>query len=42
MTVEEATQQINSMDFPVVEEGDTASYDEYTFIYASGVWTPQA
>jgi len=41
MTEEQATIEINELTFPEVEEGDTASYDEYTFVYQSGEWVIQ-
>ena len=39
MTEEQATIEINELTFPAVEEGDTASYDQYNFVYQSGAWT---
>lgn len=38
MTEEQATIEINELTFPAVQEGDIASYDEYTFVYKSGEW----
>tara|TARA_B110000444_G_scaffold261047_1_gene310723 strand:- start:4474 stop:4602 length:129 start_codon:yes stop_codon:yes gene_type:complete len=41
MSKEEATTQINAIHFPVVEEGDKAGHEGYTFIYTSGKWVAQ-
>jgi hypothetical protein len=41
MTKEQATIEINSMEFPVVEEGDKAGHEGYTYIYTSGTWVAQ-
>jgi hypothetical protein len=38
LTQEQALEQINAMEFPVVEEGDIASHEGYNFIYQSGEW----
>ena len=38
MTEEQATIEINELTFPEVQEGDIASYDEYTFVYQSDEW----
>ena len=38
LTQEQALEQINAMEFPVVEEGDIASHEGYNFIYQSGKW----
>ena len=41
MSKEQATTEINEMMFPVVEEGDKAGHEGYTFIYTSGTWVVQ-
>lgn len=41
MTEEQATIEINSMEFPVVVEGDKAGHEGYTYIYTSGTWVAQ-
>mgnify|MGYP000043825604 CR=1 FL=1 len=41
MTEEEATIQMNEMTFPEVNEGDTAYYEEYRFVYRTDTWVQE-
>ena len=38
MSKEQETTEMNEMSFPVVQEGDKASHEGYTFTYTSGKW----
>ena len=38
MSKEQATTEINAMQFPVVEEGDRALHEGFMFTYTSGTW----
>ena len=38
MNKEQATTEINAMEFPVVEEGDKAGHEGFVFTYTSGTW----
>jgi hypothetical protein len=41
MTKEEATIEINSMEFPAVADGDVAWYEEYRFVYRTNTWVQE-
>jgi len=41
MSKEEATTEINTMNFPVVEEGDKAGHEGFMFTYTSGTRVAQ-
>ena len=38
MNKEQATTEINAMEFPVVEEGDKDGHEGFVFTYTSGTW----
>jgi len=38
ITIEQATEEINALFFPAVEEGDNAEHHGFKFIYTNGEW----
>lgn len=41
MSKEQATIEINSIEFPAVEEGDKAGHEGFMFTYTSGTWVAE-